>query len=62
MKRNWTRWIAISLLLAAVLDVAEGVVCKGGKTGDTWMVKIKTNAYMNRLKESFASDWENYWE
>lgn len=43
-------------------DVAEGVVCKGGKTGDTWMVKIKTNAYMDRLKESFANDWENYWE
>ena len=43
-------------------DVAEGVVCKGGSTGDVWMVKIKTNAYMNRLKESFASDWENYWE
>ncbi|MDB2687270.1 hypothetical protein N9Y42_08660 [Mariniblastus sp.] len=43
-------------------DVTEGVVCKGGKTGDTWMVKIKTNAYMDRLKESFANDWENYWE
>ena len=43
-------------------DVAEGVVCKGGETGDTWMVKIKTNAYMQQLKESFASDWENYWE
>ena len=43
-------------------DVVEGVVCKGGTTGDTWMVKIKTNSYMERLKESFASDWENYWE
>lgn len=43
-------------------DVTEGVVCKGGKTGNVWMVKIKTNAYMNRLKESFANDWENYWE
>ena len=43
-------------------DVVEGVVCKGGTTGDTWMVKIKTNAYMDRLKESFASDWESYWE
>ena len=43
-------------------DVTEGVVCKGGETGETWMVKIKTNAYMKRLKASFASDWENYWE
>ena len=43
-------------------DVAEGVVCKGGETGSTWMVKIKTNSYMEQLKELFANDWENYWE
>lgn len=43
-------------------DVTEGVVCKGGATGSVWMVKIKTNAYRRRLKESFAGDWENYWE
>ena len=43
-------------------DVAEGVVCKGGDEESIWMVKIKTNAYMERLKEAFASDWENYWE
>lgn len=43
-------------------EVTEGVVCKGGETGETWMVKIKTNDYMDRLKESFANDWENYWE
>lgn len=43
-------------------DVAEGVVCKGGATGEVWMVKIKTNAYMRRLKESFADDWEDFWE
>ena len=43
-------------------DVEEGVVCKGGTTGKTWMVKIKTNAYMQRLKDSFASDWGDYWE
>ena len=44
-------------------DVTEGVVCKGGTTSDTlWMVKIKTNAYMLRLKEAFQDDWESYWE
>jgi len=43
-------------------DVAEGVVCKGGSDESIWMVKIKTHAYMERLKEAFASDWENYWE
>ena len=43
--------------------VAEGVVCKGGVGGaDLWMVKIKTNAYMDRLKQAFADRWEDYWE
>jgi hypothetical protein len=43
--------------------VAEGVVCKGGSDGeDVWMVKIKTYAYMERLKQAFAERWEEYWE
>ena len=44
------------------LGVAEGVVCKGESQGKVWMVKIKTNAYMLRLKEAFAERWEDYWE
>ncbi|RYF32364.1 MAG: hypothetical protein EOO38_31060, partial [Cytophagaceae bacterium] len=44
-------------------NVQEGVVCKGGTGGsDVWMVKIKTRAYMERLKKTFAQEWENYWE
>jgi len=43
-------------------DVQEGVVCKGCAHGNVWMAKIKTHAYMERLKEAFGSDWENYWE
>lgn len=42
--------------------VAEGVVCKGGSGGDLWMVKIKTHAYLARLKQAFAERWEDYWE
>ncbi len=42
--------------------VTEGVVCKGNAQGKVWMVKIKTNAYMLRLKEAFAERWEEYWE
>ena len=43
--------------------VAEGVVCKGGTGGtDIWMAKIKTYAYMERLKASFAKRWEDFWE
>lgn len=42
--------------------VSEGVVCKGGTKADLWMVKIKTYAYMKRLKAVFAEDWEAYWE
>jgi hypothetical protein len=43
--------------------VNEGVVCKGGSGGaDVWMVKVKTYAYMERLKQAFADRWEEYWE
>jgi hypothetical protein len=43
--------------------VNEGVVCKGGSGGaDVWMVKVKTYAYMERLKQAFAERWEEYWE
>jgi hypothetical protein len=44
-------------------DVAEGVVCKGGAGGaDVWMVKVKTFAYLERLKASFGAKWEEFWE
>lgn len=38
-------------------------MCKGG-TGatDVWMAKIKTNAYLERLKRAFGARWEDYWE
>jgi hypothetical protein len=42
--------------------VTEGVVCKGKNANGIWMVKVKTNAYMERLKQVFQADWENYWE
>jgi hypothetical protein len=43
--------------------VEEGVVCKGGRGGaDLWMVKIKTHAYMEKLKQAMADRWEDYWE
>lgn len=45
--------------------VVEGVVCKGFKPtgayrGKIWMCKIKTDAYIARLKERFKADWEKY--
>ena len=43
--------------------VSEGVVCKGGSGGpDLWMAKIKTYAYLERLKRAFGERWEDYWE
>jgi hypothetical protein len=43
--------------------VKEGVVCKGGGGGkDIWMVKIKTDAYLKKLKEVFQDKWRNFWE
>lgn len=43
-------------------NVDEGVVCKGGKGEGLWMVKIKTYAYLEKLKQAFKNDWEKYWE
>ncbi len=43
-------------------DVAEGVVCKVGFGANVWMVKVKTFAYLERLKASFGAKWEDFWE
>jgi len=44
-------------------SVAEGVICKGGAGGtDLWMAKIKTCAYLEKLKAAFADRWEDFWE
>jgi hypothetical protein len=40
--------------------VDEGVVCKG--LDGSWRCKVKTNTYLQRLKDAFATDWESYWE
>ena len=42
--------------------VNEGVVCKGGSGHGLWMRKIKTTAYMDRLKNRFGDDWARYGE
>ena len=38
--------------------VEEGVVAKG----DGWMVKIKTLAYLDKLKKVFGGEFGKYWE
>lgn len=45
----------------------EGVICKGiEKTGaffgGIWMCKIKTQAYIDKLKSNFGEEWEKYAE
>jgi hypothetical protein len=47
--------------------VKEGVICKGTETsgafsGGVWTCKIKTNAYIQKLKETFGHEWEKYGE
>jgi hypothetical protein len=43
-------------------DVKEGVVVKGVIDKEVRMVKIKTNAYLERLKNRFGDTWSEYWE
>lgn len=50
-----------------VYNLQEGVICKGVETsgafcGGVWTCKIKTNAYLQKLKERFKEDWEKYAE
>ncbi len=40
--------------------VAEGVVIKGVKA--PWMAKVKTDAYLARLKAAHGVRWVDYWE
>ena len=42
--------------------VDEGVVAKGVVNGEVYMTKIKTNAYMEKLKNQFKDSWKDYWE
>lgn len=44
--------------------IEEGVVCKGGSGGhrDLWMAKIKTQAYLDKLKAVFGTGWDQYAE
>jgi hypothetical protein len=45
----------------------EGVICKGTEkvgnaVGKTWMCKIKTQRYLDSLKDRFGNEWEKYAE
>ncbi len=42
--------------------VDEGVICKTGTRGNIQMAKIKTHAYLEKLKKAFGDRWEEYWE
>lgn len=42
--------------------VWEGVVFKGGVKHKIWRCKIKTYAYLAKLKEVYADGWQKYWE
>lgn len=47
---------------AGKFGVGEGAVIKGGDGPTVWMAKVKTQAYLERLKASFGEKWEDYWE
>jgi hypothetical protein len=47
---------------AGIYPVTEGVVCKGGERHNLWMVKVKTDAYKQKLIEVYKDGWANFWE
>jgi RNA ligase len=42
--------------------VNEGAVIKGVSDREVYMAKVKTNTYMEKLKEQFKDNWKDYWE
>lgn len=42
--------------------VKEGAIIKGLIGSQVYMAKVKTNAYMERLKNEFKDTWKDYWE
>jgi ATP-dependent RNA circularization protein (DNA/RNA ligase family) len=57
----------IKRVRANEFEVNEGVVCKGKETtgtarGKVWMCKIKTQAYLDKLKGQFREEYMKYWE
>jgi hypothetical protein len=43
-------------------NLNEGVICKGGSGHKLWMRKIKTLAYLQRLKNVLGDKWEDFGE
>ena len=43
-------------------EIPEGVVCKAGSGHNIFMTKIKTNQYLEKLKEHYQHNWSQYWE
>lgn len=41
-------------------SIPEGVVCKENNNGELWMTKIKTNAYLEKLKNFYPKSWEQF--
>jgi hypothetical protein len=52
----------IAAVRSGRFGTAEGVVCKGGAGHRRWMAKIKTDAYLRRLRAFFGDDWQQYGE
>lgn len=42
--------------------INEGAVIKGVHDNEVYMVKVKTNKYLEKLKEVYQDTWEEYWE
>ncbi len=42
--------------------VKEGVIAKGGESHSLWMRKIKTNYYLNQIKQFFGTGWKDHGE
>ena len=50
----------IEAIKAGVYPLQEGVVCKGGEGHKLWMNKIKTAAWIERVKAAYPETWSKF--
>lgn len=60
LNEDFIKMVRTNTIPGVVLN--EGVVCKGGSGHKLWMTKIKTDSYIQKLKDMYGIGWTKYGE
>lgn len=62
--RGKLTWEFVDKVIEGNYSVGEGVIvkgCEGKPPHGNWSAKIKTNQYLQKLKDKFQENWEIHW-